>query len=172
MNNKIAIFPGSFDPPTNGHLNIIIRALNLFPKIMVAVTNNLNKNHWFSLEERINFLEEITKNLKNVQILSFSGLLANYVKEKKIFIIIRGLRIVSDFEYELQMATINKKLNNDIETIFLIPDYSYSFLTSALIRELALLESDISNFIPKCIEKELKERAFLIKKKNLKVCKK
>ncbi|MDR2351180.1 MAG: pantetheine-phosphate adenylyltransferase, partial [Endomicrobium sp.] len=117
--NLSAVYPGSFDPPTNGHLDIITRASNLFPNIIVAITDNVNKRYTFTLQERIDLLRKSTKHLKNVEVLSFSGLLAAYLNKINSFVLIRGLRALSDFEYEFQMALMNRKLNKKIETIFL-----------------------------------------------------
>jgi pantetheine-phosphate adenylyltransferase len=155
---NLAVYPGSFDPPTNGHLDIITRASQLFPKIIVTVAENMNKKHIFSMQEKIIFLKTITKNLKNVQISSFSGLLANYLDGINSFILIRGLRVLSDFEYEFQMALMNRKLNKKIETVFLMTDQSYTFLSSSMVKEIAMLGGDISDFVPKCVEKALEKR--------------
>ncbi|MDR1104072.1 MAG: pantetheine-phosphate adenylyltransferase [Endomicrobium sp.] len=156
--NFSAVYPGSFDPPTNGHLDIITRASNLFPNIIVAVTDNVNKRHTFTLQERIGLLRKSTKHLKNVEILSFSGLLADYLKKINSFVLIRGLRALSDFEYEFQMALMNRKLNKKIETIFLTPDQSYTFLSSSMVKEIAMLGGSVRAFVPKCVELELRIR--------------
>lgn len=156
--NFSAVYPGSFDPPTNGHLDIITRASNLFPNIIVAVTDNVNKRHTFTLQERIDLLQKSTKHLKNVEILYFSGLLADYLKKINSFVLIRGLRALSDFEYEFQMALMNRKLNKKIETIFLTPDQSYTFLSSSMVKEISMLGGSVKAFVPKCVEVELKKR--------------
>ncbi|MDR1245141.1 MAG: pantetheine-phosphate adenylyltransferase [Endomicrobium sp.] len=156
--NFSAVYPGSFDPPTNGHLDIITRASNLFPNIIVAVTDNVNKRHTFALQERIDLLRKSTKYFKNVEVLSFSGLLADYLKKINSFVLIRGLRALSDFEYEFQMALMNRKLNKKIETIFLTPDQSYTFLSSSMVKEIAMLGGSAKTFVPKCVELELKKR--------------
>ncbi|MDR3253524.1 MAG: pantetheine-phosphate adenylyltransferase [Endomicrobium sp.] len=153
-----AVYPGSFDPPTNGHLDIITRVSHLFPKIIVAVTENINKKYIFSLHERIDLLQKITKELKNIKIVSFSGLLADYVEQINSFVLIRGLRALSDFEYEFQMALMNRKLNKKIETIFLMTDQRYTFLSSSMVKEIAILGGDTKDFVPKYVEKELKKR--------------
>jgi pantetheine-phosphate adenylyltransferase len=163
-NTILAVYPGSFDPPTNGHLDIITRSSRLFHKIIIAVTDNINKKHIFSLSERINLLEESARNLKNIRIVSFSGLLADYLKKIDSFVLIRGLRAISDFEYEFQMALMNRKLNKKIETIFLIPDQSYTFLSSSMVREIAILGGDTSDFVPAFVEKELKKRVISLTK--------
>lgn len=159
-----AVYPGSFDPPTNGHLDIIARSSHLFPEIIVAVTDNVNKKHIFSLQERINLLRKSIKHLNNVSVLSFSGLLASYLDEIQSFILIRGLRAISDFEYEFQMALMNRKLNRKIETVFLIPDQAYTFLSSSMVKEIAMLGGDAADFVPECVEKELKERVLSLSK--------
>ncbi len=154
--NFSAVYPGSFDPPTNGHLDIITRASKLFPKIIVAVTENSNKQHLFSLNERVKLLKECCKNLKNVKIVSFSGLLADYVVKIDSFVLIRGLRALSDFEYEFQMALMNRNLNKNIETVFLMPDQAYTFLSSSMVKEIASLGGKTKNLVPDCVEKKLK----------------
>ena len=155
MNKKFsAVYPGSFDPPTNGHLDIITRASNLFPEIIVAVTENSNKNHMFSLDKRVELLKKSVLKLKNVKVVSFSGLLANYLKKINSFILIRGLRALSDFEYEFQMALMNRKLNKKIETVFLMPDQDYTFLSSSMVKEIAALGGRIEEFVPKCVAAE------------------
>ncbi|MDR1087355.1 MAG: pantetheine-phosphate adenylyltransferase [Endomicrobium sp.] len=160
MNNRkfSAVYPGSFDPPTNGHLDIITRASRLFPNIIVAVTDNVNKRHIFTLQERIDLLKKSTENLESVEVLSFSGLLADYLEKINSFVLIRGLRALSDFEYEFQMALMNRKLNKKIETIFLTPDQSYTFLSSSMVKEIAMLGGSTRDFVPKCVELELKKR--------------
>ena len=157
MHNKefSAVYPGSFDPPTNGHLDIITRASKLFPAIVVAVTENASKNHMFSLQERVDLLKESVKHLKNVEVVSFSGLLANYLEKTGIYVLIRGLRALSDFEYEFQMALMNRNLNKNIETIFLMPDQAYTFLSSSMVKEIAALGGSTKEFVPECVEKKL-----------------
>ncbi|MDR2457860.1 MAG: pantetheine-phosphate adenylyltransferase [Clostridiales Family XIII bacterium] len=156
--NFSAVYPGSFDPPTNGHLDIITRASNLFPNIRVAVTDNANKKHIFTLQERINLLQECCVDFKNVEVISFSGLLADYLKKINSFVVIRGLRVLSDFEYEFQMALMNRKLNKRIETIFLTPDQSHTFLSSSMVKEISMLGGSTKDFVPKCVDLELKKR--------------
>jgi pantetheine-phosphate adenylyltransferase len=168
MSNRVSgVYPGSFDPPTNGHLDIIVRASYLFPQIIVAVTDNVNKKHIFSLQERIDLLKQITKNLKNIKVVLFSGLLANYLEKINSFVLIRGLRALSDFEYEFQMALMNRKLNKKIETIFLITDQSYTFLSSSMVKEIAMLGGSIVDFVPECVNKELKKRAIMDDSSNI-----
>jgi len=158
MNKEIsAVYPGSFDPPTNGHLDIVARASALFPKIIVAVTENQSKNHAFSLEERVSLLKEAAKHLPNVEVVSFSGLLAHYLEKINSFVVVRGLRALADFEYEFQMALMNRKLDNKIETIFLMPDQAYTFLSSSMVKEIAALGGDTSEFVPQNVEVRLKQ---------------
>jgi pantetheine-phosphate adenylyltransferase len=160
MNNKItAVYPGSFDPPTNGHLDIITRASGLFPKIIVAVTENQNKKHLFSLQERVSLLKESSKTLLNVEVVPFSGLLAHFLEKLNSYTVIRGLRALSDFEYEFQMALMNRKLNKKIETVFLMPDQAYTFLSSSMVKEIASLGGKTDELVPACVEKKLKEIA-------------
>lgn len=153
-----AVYPGSFDPLTNGHLDIITRSAKLFSKILVAVTDNCNKKHTFSLNERLQLLQESTKNLENVKVVSFSGLLADYLEQINSFVLIRGLRAISDFEYEFQMTLMNRTLNKKIETIFLIPDQSYTFLSSSMIKEVAMLGGDMAGLVPKCVAEKLEKK--------------
>jgi pantetheine-phosphate adenylyltransferase len=162
----LAVYPGSFDPPTNGHLDIIIRASHLFPKIIIAVTKSINKKYIFSLQERTDLLQKITENLKNIKVASFSGLLANYLEKINSFVLIRGLRALSDFEYEFQMALMNRNLNKKIETIFLMPDQSYTFLSSSMVKEIALLGGNTKDFVPECVRVELKKRIINLSKDN------
>jgi len=158
MKNKIsAVYPGSFDPLTNGHLDIIKRASLMFSDITIAVTKNLNKNHLFSLDERLDMISEASKDIKNVKVITFEGLLADYLKKINSFVLIRGLRAVSDFEYEFQMALMNRKINKKIETVFLMPDIDYTFLSSSMIREIAMLGGNTKIFVPPFVEKKLRE---------------
>ncbi len=153
-----AVYPGSFDPPTNGHLDIITRASHLFPKIIVAVTENANKNHMFSLDERVELLKKSTEHISNVEVVAFHGLLANFLEEIDSYVLIRGLRALSDFEYEFQMALMNRNLNKKIETIFLMPDQSNTFLSSSMVKEIASLGGKTKDFVPECVEQKLKKQ--------------
>jgi pantetheine-phosphate adenylyltransferase len=156
------VYPGSFDPVTNGHLNIIKRASNIFDEVIVAVFQNPNKDPIFSMEERVSLLKEVTSDFKKVKVDSFSGLTTNYVKSKKASAILRGLRAVSDFEGEFQMASMNKELDSDIETIFLMTDSKYAFLSSSVVKEVAQFGGEMDNVVPKTVEKAL------LKKYNIK----
>lgn len=157
MKNKkiIAVYPGSFDPPTNGHIDIIARAAKIFPEVIIAITHNYNKKHMFSLDERISMMKEVVSNIKNAKVSSFSGLLVDYLNKIDSFCIVRGLRALSDFEYEFQMALMNRKLKKDVETIFLMPDQEYTFLSSSMVREIASLNGNFKNFVPKNVYKKI-----------------
>ncbi|MHB1392033.1 MAG: pantetheine-phosphate adenylyltransferase [Clostridia bacterium] len=152
---KIAICPGSFDPATNGHIDIIERSAKLFDKVIVAVSNNPSKQPLFSVEERVEILKKTCGSIENVEIDSFSGLLIEYAKRKNANAIVKGLRAVSDFEYELQMALMNKKLNPEIETVFIMTSSKYSYLSSSLVKEVARLGGCIRGLIPEIIESEI-----------------
>lgn len=152
------IYPGSFDPVTFGHLDIIERCAKKFNHVIVAVLNNQSKKEAFSIEERIDLLKETTKHLNNIEIDSFSGLLADYVVEKKCSTLIRGLRAVSDFEYEMQMALVNRKLNQEIETLFMVSRAEHVYLSSSIVREIASYDGQVSCFVPKVVEDALREK--------------
>lgn len=155
---KIAIYPGSFDPVTYGHLDVMKRAAGIFDKVIVAVANNASKTYLFSLEERAEMVREATRKMKGIQVESFEGLVTDFAKKNKTTVLIRGLRMTSDFEYEFQMALTNRHLAEKIETVFLMPSEGFSFLSSTILREVAKLNADISSFVPKCVEKRLRER--------------
>lgn len=153
-----AIYPGTFDPVTYGHLDIIKRALKVFGEVIVAVAHNPHKKPLFSVKERIAMLKAATKGMDGVIIDEFSGLVVEYARKKNINTIIRGLRMLSDFEYEFQMALTNRKLNQDVETIFLMTSEDYSYVSSKLLKEAAVLGADVSPFVPEFIEKRLKSK--------------
>ncbi|MEA3305294.1 MAG: pantetheine-phosphate adenylyltransferase [Candidatus Omnitrophota bacterium] len=155
---RIAVYAGSFDPVTYGHIDIIKRAGRLFDRVIVAIARNSLKKPFFSVKQRMAMLKKAAGSMPNIKVEKFNGLLVDYVSEKGASILIRGLRMVSDFEYEFQMALTNRKLNEKIETIFLMPKDSYSYLSSALIKEAASLGADMSNFVPPFVEKEFKKR--------------
>lgn len=152
---KIGVYPGTFDPITNGHLDIIKRASKLFDKLYVVIPTNLNKNTLFSTAERIALVKEVTKDFPNVIVDSTDLLTVEYAKSVKAEAVLRGLRMVSDFEYELQLAAINKSLDNSIETIFIMSSHEYSFLSSSSVKELARFNGDVDNFVPTVVKESL-----------------
>ncbi|MBZ4666707.1 pantetheine-phosphate adenylyltransferase [Mahella sp.] len=145
---KICVYPGSFDPVTNGHIDVIQRAARMFDKVIVAVVANPNKQPAFTLEDRAAFLKRVLSDMDNVEVDSFSGLLIDYMHVKKASVIIRGLRAVSDFEHEFQMALMNKKLDDNIETIFMMTNGQYSYLSSSMVKEVAGLGGCIKGLVP------------------------
>jgi pantetheine-phosphate adenylyltransferase len=155
---KTVICPGSFDPVTLGHIDIITRAAGMFDHVIVGVFVNMEKKPNFTVEERIGFLQKTVGHLPNVEIVGFGGLLAQYAKERGASAVVRGLRAVSDFEYEFQMALTNRKLNPELDTIFLASDASYTYLSSSIVKNVASLGGDITNFVPSCIHDEIFER--------------
>ena len=155
---RTVIYPGSFDPLTNGHLDVIQRATKLFDKVIVAVAKNDSKNPLFSLAERLELVQSCVKHLPNVEADSFDGLLVNYVEKRSAQAIIRGLRAVSDFEFEFQLALMNRKLNERVETIFMMPKDTYTFLSSRIVKEIASLGGDVSSFVPPRVQKALTAR--------------
>jgi pantetheine-phosphate adenylyltransferase len=155
---KTALCPGSFDPVTNGHIDVIERAANIFDKVVVAVISNPEKEPYFSLSERVTMLRKALANNRRVTVVSFDGLLANFARRQKVNVIVRGLRAVSDFDYEFQMALNNRKLAPEIETIFLMTDSKYSYLSSSLVRQIARLGGSIQGLAPRVVAKMLKKR--------------
>jgi len=157
---KIAIYPGTFDPITNGHLDIIIRSIKFVDKLIIAVSNNSKKNTLFTIDERVEIIKKVfdDENISNVEVDTFDGLLMNYVNKKKANIVIRGLRAISDFEYEFQMTGMNYKLNPKIETVFLMSSDKYQLISSKLIKEINSLKGDVSQFVPKAVEIKLKKK--------------
>jgi len=152
---KIAIYPGTFDPITNGHIDIIERAAILFDKVIVAVATNTAKTPLFSVEKRLEMIQQSMKHLQNIEVDSFQGLLVNYVAKKKATAVIRGLRATSDFEYEFQMALINRKLSDGMVTVFLMPHEKYTYLNSTIVKEVASFQGDVSCFVPEHVKLEL-----------------
>lgn len=158
MGNRIAVYPGSYDPLTNGHIDIIERGLKLFDKIIVTALKNPAKTYLFSLEERLSLMEETFRGNKNIEIDYFEGLLADYLKKKGAFTVVRGLRAISDFEIEFQMALMNRSILDKIETIFLVPSISYSFLSSKLVKEIYKFGGEIKEMVPAIVDRKLKEK--------------
>jgi len=154
---RIAVYPGSFDPITNGHIDIIERAAKIFDSVYVAVIGNPSKATQFSSIARVDMIKKTTDHIKNISVECFDGLLINYVKSKNAKVIIRGLRAVSDFDYEFQMALTNNRMCEEIETMFLMTDFKYSYLSSSLVKQIALLGGDIAAFVPSYVEKKIKE---------------
>jgi len=150
-----AIYPGTFDPVTNGHIDIIKRACRMFDKIIVAVADNKDKNTMFSLEKRVELMKKATAHLPKIEVESFNSLLVDFAKEKECKIIIRGLRAVSDFEYELQMGYANKSLDSEIDTIYLMPNLENAFISSSVVRSILKYNGDVKHLIPKEIHKDL-----------------
>ncbi len=158
-----AVYPGSFDPVTNGHLDIIKRALQMFDKITVAVVSKPNKPLLFNIQERIAMLEETVQDLSNVMVEPFEGLLVDYLRKKSISVVIRGLRAISDFEYEFQIALMNRNLNPDIETVFLMPSQAYTFLSSSLVKEIVGFGGRVEGLVPAVVEEKLRGKFSLTK---------
>lgn len=158
MSEKIAVVPGSFDPVTLGHLDIIKRAADIFDVVYIAVLNNSSKKPLFTVEERMDLLKRVTEHFPNVRIESSTGLLIDYAKEKKAKAIIRGLRAVSDFEYEMQITSMNRFLDEHIETFFIMTKNQYSFLSSSIVKEVAKYGGNIRELVPAVVEQALKEK--------------
>ena len=155
---KIAVYPGSFDPVTLGHLDIIERSLELFDEVIVAVMYNRNKRPMFDVEERVELLRKSTSHLKNVTIDSHEGLLIDYLKRKNLNIVVKGLRAISDFEAEFQMASVNQKLSPDVETVFIMTRTEYMYLSSSIVKEVASFNGDISNFVNTVVSEAIEEK--------------
>ena len=153
-----AIYPGSFDPVTFGHLDIIRRASKIVDELVVGVLNNNSKTPLFSVENRVKMLEEVVRDIPNVKVMSFEGLLVDFAKKIDAQIIVRGLRSVTDFEYELQMSQTNHKLNPDVETIFLTTSIEYSYLSSTTVKEIASYGGDITQFVPEAVVRKLEQK--------------
>lgn len=156
--NKIVVYPGTFDPITYGHIDIIKRANYLFGKVIVAVVKKPNKETIFSWRERVELVKKAIKDIKGTEVDTFDGLMVDYVKKKKAKIIIRGLRMISDFEYEFQMALTNRKISSEVETIFMMPNENYAYLSSKLIKEAGALGADLSPFVPDFVEEALRKK--------------
>ncbi len=157
-NGKIAVYPGTFDPVTYGHIDLIKRASKIFDEVIVAVAHNKSKGALFSVAERVSMLKDAARDMENVRVDAFDGLVVDYVKRSGSRVMVRGLRMLSDFEYEFQMALTNRKLADDIETIFMMPHQDYSYISSKLIKEAAALGADVSNFLPEKTVMALKKK--------------
>ncbi|EAD1383763.1 pantetheine-phosphate adenylyltransferase [Listeria monocytogenes] len=158
MGDKIAVIPGTFDPITNGHLDIIERAAKIFDVLYVSVSNNSSKKPLFTIEERMEMIRQVTAHLPNVQVESASGLTVDYAATRGATAIVRGLRAVSDFEYEMQIASMNRTLNADIETFFVMTNTKYSFLSSSMVKEVAQYQGDISELVPEIVNKAVQAK--------------
>ena len=158
MNGKVAVYPGTFDPITNGHLSIVNRALKIFDKLIIAILNNPHKAPLFTLEEIIDMIRGVLKGKPEVRVDTFDGLLVDYVVQMKTNVILRGLRALSDFEYEFQMALMNRKLNRDVQSVFLMTDYKWFYTSSTIIKEAASLNGDIKGLVPPMVNRKLKEK--------------
>ena len=163
MPEILGIYPGSFDPTTNGHLDLIQRGSRLFERLIVAVLTNLEKEPLFAVNERVEMLRLATEKIKNVSVDTFSGLLVEYAVRKKAYAILRGIRAFSDYEYELQMALMNRKLEPNVETVFLMPAESYSYVSSRLVREIFSHGGSVKSLVPALVEDRLRQKVFVKK---------
>jgi pantetheine-phosphate adenylyltransferase len=164
LHKGLAIYPGSFDPPTNGHLDLIERGAKIFEELVVAILRNPEKTPMFSVGERLGMLRELTANLKNVRIATFDGLMVEYAKSQGATCILRGIRAISDYEYELQMALMNRKLEPTLETVFMMPADKYSYISSRLVREVAQAGGPVKGLVPEVVEQKLREKIVLPKR--------
>lgn len=158
MKKRIAVYPGSFDPITNGHLDIIQRGLDIFDELIVAVAHNVSKNSLFSIEERLALIQEAVKPYPQVRVDTFRGLLVDYVTRQNARIVLRGLRAVSDFENEFQLAQMNHTMNTKLETLFMMTSLSYGYLSSSIVKEVATWGGNIDEFVPACVKQALKAK--------------
>jgi len=158
LHRRIAIYPGSFDPPTNGHLDLIERGSSIFEHLIVAVLRNAEKHPLFTVPERCEMLQQLTARYRNVTIESFGGLLVDYARDRKANVILRGIRAISDYEYELQMALMNRKLDRRLETVFMMPAEKYSYLSSRLIKEIFCLGGSVTGLVPELVERRLRAK--------------
>ena len=155
---NIAIYPGSFDPLTNGHVDIIERGSRLFDRIVIAILLNIEKAPLFTVQERVEIAREVFREYPNVEVDTFDGLLVEYARRKRASVIVRGLRAISDFEYEMQMALMNRHLNPDVETVFMMPAETYTYVSSRLVKEVVALGGSVSNLVPSIVESRLREK--------------
>ncbi len=169
MKKVTAIYPGSFDPPTNGHLDLIHRGSRIFDQLIVAILRNPDKTPLFSVSDRKRMLEDLTADIKNVSVETFDGLTVDFAEKVNAGAMLRGIRALSDYEYELQIAMMNRKLSPELETVFMMPAEQYSYLSSRLVREAAKLGGDVSTLVPELVEQRLKEKldpAYKLANKN------
>lgn len=155
---KIGVYPGSFDPITNGHIDILKRSLRLFDKVIIAVAPNPKKTPLFDIKERVAMIRESTRHIPHVEVEIFEGLLAEYMKRKKAHAIVRGLRVISDFEHEFMMALMNRKLDSDVETVFLMPSEEYSYVSSSAVKEVASYGGEVKDLVPSAVAQRLREK--------------
>jgi pantetheine-phosphate adenylyltransferase len=170
LNKGTAIYPGSFDPPTNGHLDLIQRGSKIFEELVVAVLRNPEKSPMFSLAERLEMLREITSDLNNIRIDTFDGLMVEYAKSIDAMCVLRGIRAISDYEYELQMALMNRKLEPTLETVFMMPAVKYSYVSSRLVREVAQAGGPVKDLVPEAVEHRVRQKidpAYKLQETNL-----
>ena len=158
MNGRRAIYPGTFDPITNGHLSILHRGLDIFDNLIIAILHNPQKKPLFSIDERITMIKEVIKDMPNIEVDTFDGLLVDYALMKKSNVILKGLRAISDFEYEFQMALMNRRLCRDVQSVFLMTDYKWFYISSTIVKEAAGMGGDISGLVPRLVEQKLKEK--------------
>jgi len=158
MGDRLGIYPGSFDPPTYGHLDLMNRAAKLFDTLVIAVARNNEKNATFSVPERVEMLEIITKDIPNVEVSSFEGLTVDFARERNAIALVRGLRVVSDFEYEITIAVANQKLNPDVDTMCLMPSENFLLVSSKIVREIAHFGGDVSHFVPPEVDERLQQK--------------
>jgi pantetheine-phosphate adenylyltransferase len=155
---KIGLYAGTFDPVTNGHLDILTRSLAIFDRVIVAVAESTPKDTFFSIEERVEMVKDATSGMGGIEVTPFSGLLVEFAREKGAIALVRGLRVISDFEYEFQMALMNRRLNRDLETVFLMPSEEYTYLNSSLVKEIASTGGDVSQFVPRLVDAKLRDK--------------
>ncbi len=155
---RIAIYPGTFDPITNGHLDILERAMKLFDKVIITIARNSSKSPLFTEEERLDLIRRVVAPFKNVEVDSFDGLLVEYARKQNASAVVRGLRAISDFEYEFQMALMNRKLSESLVTVFLMPNEKYTYLNSSIVREIARLGGNINGFVPPEVQQALEQK--------------
>jgi pantetheine-phosphate adenylyltransferase len=158
MSENIAIYPGSFDPLTNGHVDIIQRGSKLFDRIVIAILLNVEKAPLFTVQERVEIAQEVFREYPNVEVDTFDGLLVEYARRKRASVIVRGLRAISDFEYEMQMALMNRHLNPDVETVFMMPAETYTYVSSRLVKEVVALGGSVTTLVPSIVESRLREK--------------